>query len=273
MYGNDKGYPCMIVEQTRIIVATTGDRPTLLFACLNSLYKLMPEYKVVVVAQETPDIVKKNLLTLQKIRKEWGLEFVWHDKKSGPHSAKVSVLEKYPDTELWVSMDDDMEVIKETNYKTALEKALESKVGIISCNWVRTESLIAKRDNKDKFVSQKLIYTGGGFVFSKKIAKLVLQLPNRPYSFDDCLWAGVAYSEGYTNYRYLGSLCIHRVCSKGGRQSFLMKAESALPPDGYVIMTPCKKQMYPYKTANYYMPKPNEVHPDAEANHIRNKKG
>jgi len=265
----------MIDSRVKIIVATTGDRPKLLFACLKSLLQYMPEYPIIVVAQEVPSIVVSTLKRLKRNNPEWSIEFLWHEKKIGPHSAKVSVLEKYPDTELWVSMDDDMEVLPETDYKTPLEYVLTESVGIVSCNWVQTETMIAKKKSKmeEAYKPQKLIYTGGGFIFAKKIADLIVKLPDLPYVFDDCLWAAVAYAEGYLNYRYMGSVCIHRICSKGGRRSFLMREDSALPPEGLLIMNPCKKQTYPYKTSNYYMPRANEIHADAEAKHAINKKG
>ena len=43
---------------------------------------------------------------------------------------------------------------------------------------------------------------------------------------------------GYTNYRWRGSLSIHRVCSKGGRKLWVAETQIILPNPEYISLTP-----------------------------------
>jgi undecaprenyl-diphosphatase len=79
---------------------------------------------------------------------------------------------------LWV--DDDMEFLPETNLEPCLQKALEPGTGFVSANWVAHDNHLVRRRIEDKFVPQPIVYTGGGMVFNRKIAELLVGLPRDP---------------------------------------------------------------------------------------------
>ena len=159
----------------------------------------------------------------------------------GAHSAKVYGLENVK-SDIWCSLDDDMEIIEKTDYEAVAETLdKEKSYGFISCNWARTMALADKKVAENKYIKQKLVYTGGGLLFRDDIAEIIRGIPNRDYLFDDCLWAMYAYINGYENYRFMGSVTVHRICTKGGRRAWIgLEANRALPPCDLLNARKCK---------------------------------
>lgn len=149
---------------------------------------------------------------------------VYADEPLGCHWARVELLQniKY---DIYVNLDDDVELGEYTNYDKAIEKALEPDTGFVLTNWARSDKAMEAKIPKiqDKFVKQVLIYQGGGMIYSDKIAELMRTLPKEKYRYDD-LWSLTAYIEGYSNYRYLGSLTVHRILGQGGMKRFMRRA-------------------------------------------------
>ena len=148
----------------------------------------------------------------------------------GCNAARIELLKRIR-YEVYCNLDDDIELTEYTHYEPAIAKCLEPTTGFVLTNWARTESLLAKKvpAMEDKFVKQALIYQGGGMLYSDKIAELIRRLPSTPTVFDEG-WPLTAYINGYTNYRYLGSLAIHRVCTKGGMNEWYKSVDySKLP--------------------------------------------
>lgn len=150
----------------------------------------------------------------------------FYDQKLGCHGARVQLLKDlYRDGfvyDIYINLDDDMELIEQTNYDNAIKKSLEAGVGFVLTNWARSEKILRNKIPKmeDRFIKQVMVYQGGGMVYSEKIARLMKDLPVCHSEFDD-IWCITSYINGYDNYRYLGSLSIHRVCMVGGMRAYM----------------------------------------------------
>lgn len=158
----------------------------------------------------------------------------YEDTPLGCHLARVLLLNKIR-YDVYINLDDDIELGKYTNYTPAIEKALEPSTGFVLTNWARTQQqLEAKIPNmQDKFVKQILIYQGGGMIYGEKIAELMRDLPQEQYRYDD-IWSLTAYINGYQNYRYLNSLAVHKTLAKGGMNKFMRSEPKPLACAEYI---------------------------------------
>lgn len=214
------------------IIATTGDRLQGLKNLLISLYPFFNSgWKAVIVCQAYSNA---DIVEIKKLVGENGL-VVAIKELIGAHTAKVIALNAIQ-SDIWCSLDDDMFAIKQTDYEKMSDILENDKsIGFISGNWARTVGLAGKKSVQDKLISQKLVFTGGGLMFREDVAEIIRNIPNEQYLFDDCLWAMYAYIHGYSNYRYLGSIAIHQICTVGGRRTWLkLKPNRVLPPEKFL---------------------------------------
>ncbi len=214
------------------LIASTGDRLEGLLNLLESLeWHFEKGWNVCVVCQ---GYTKEDVNTIECAVGEHGIVYSF-DKLIGAHSAKVYGLSHY-DSDVWCSLDDDMFAIPQTDYESAATLLDENKyIGFISCNWARTKELADKKVPEHSVVKQKLTFTGGGMLFRDDVAEIIRHIPNEQYEFDDCLWAMYAYINGYVNFRYFGSVAVHRICTKGGRRTWIKEhKDRVLPPPEYL---------------------------------------
>lgn len=210
------------------IIATTGDRAESLFRLLDSLLPwFMRGWEAVVVAQ------KYSKDAIAEIWKYPGVRVEPFNTLIGAHSAKVWAL-TVAKSDIWCSLDDDMEAIPGlTDFDKMAELiCYNPSYGFISGNWAKTEKQARAKGAGGGLVKQKLVYTGGGLVFCDDVAEIIRGIPNEQYYFDDCLWAVCAYIHGYDNYRFRGSILVHRICTGGGRKTWKKenKATKVFPP-------------------------------------------
>ena len=160
-----------------------------------------------------------------------------YDHKLGCHGARVQLLNEIniEDYDIFINLDDDMELTEFTNYDGAIKKALEPATGFVLTNWARSEKILLNKVSKmsNTFIKQAMVYQGGGMVYSTKIAKLMKELPVQHAEFDD-LWSITTFVNGYDNYRYLGSLAIHRICTKGGMNTYMRETKRPLLSSKYI---------------------------------------
>lgn len=250
------------------LIVSTYDR-------FNSLGKLVQsirsrynqEWKICVVGQEYK---RKEI----KVIENHVDDFLDLRARIGPHSARVKGLKKWK-ADFYCNLDDDMELIPETNYEGAIEKIKSSPdIGMVSGNWVQYDSMLKKKilNMEEKFIPQPLVFTGGGLVYPDRVADLIREYPDKPYMFDDMLWAGVAYVAGYKNYRYLNSLAIHRILSPGGRSGWVDLANRELPDSRYIKITRMKNfgEERGKRDNNYLIPKGNDITEEAKRLHLEN---
>ena len=216
------------------VVASTGDRFESIMLLLKSLdFYLLNGWNIIVVGQKYKE---DDINEIKRFLSRYNGQNVFLNFPDylGAHSAKVYALNNYK-SDIWCSIDDDMEIVDGlTNYGRIVAWLERDKsIGFISGNWARTRDLALKKGIKDELIRQKLVYTGGGLLFRDDVAEIVRNIPNDEYLFDDCLWAVYAYINGYENYRYRGSVVIHKICAKGGRRTWLAATtnKKRLPPE------------------------------------------
>lgn len=179
--------------------------------------------------------------------------------RTPPYIVRMALLKQFNDqVDVWLNMDDDIEFIPQTNYDPMTEKLQEKGTGLISGNWARTESLLPKKKLSDKFLRQPLVYTGGGMVFTHQAGEIFLSQPVLPYFADDPQFSIELYIRGYDNYRYLGSLVIHRIQIKGGLLKTYQTMNLVHPDPKLVTLRPCH-QFYPNTNNNYFYPMSSDL--------------
>lgn len=200
--------------------------------CAETIREYLPTWKVVVTTQEYSSVED------QAIRHALpGAIVVSLSKRVGMHNAKLAALRQVHSlsgTRPYVvcSIDDDMEFLPQTNLDPCVEKCQDPSVGFVTAGWVAHPNHLAKRVVRHAFVKQAIVYTAGGMVFDRKTADLIRQIPEGRYFSDNTQWSLTAYTAGLANYRYLGSMTIHRICQKGGRRSWISSSDVILPdPD------------------------------------------
>lgn len=171
-------------------------------------------------------------------------------------------------------VDDDMVYLPTSNYGPMVHLAMSRTVGLISGNWIRfnTPALWARKRIEDRFVSQPIVYTGGGLVFASHALQALLQAPAAPYLYDDVQYSLVCYLAGLDNFRYLGSVTEHNILSAGGNKT--LYAEQALtPPDPrYLVTRRTAKTYYPHEAHNIMMPSSSDLTPFAKRTHEQARK-
>lgn len=210
------------------LIASTGDRLEGLITLLNSLNgHFLKGWKACVICQAYS--LEDQPTVIDAVGNNGTVFFL--PELVGAHSAKVYGL-THVHSDVWCSLDDDMYAIDKTNYDPVAKILDDNRyIGFVSCNWARTPELALKKEPDDCLVKQKLTFTGGGMLFRDDVAEIIRHIPNEQYEFDDCLWAMYAYVAGYINYRYFGSVAIHRICTKGGRRTWIkMHDDRVLPP-------------------------------------------
>lgn len=182
---------------------------------LSSEYTKEKGYRIVLMYQDY--LGNKDLIE----NKDQFDRIVVADQKLGCHGARVELLKRIK-ADVYINLDDDMVLGRETNYPPAIEKCLEKDIGFVLTNWGRNRAEIEKKKPKVKheFKKQIMLYQGGGMIYSEKIAKLMRELEPIKTTFDNA-WAITSYVNGYTNLRYQGSLTEHRILGAGGMQSFM----------------------------------------------------
>ena len=212
---------------------------------------------------------KKNHSKIQN--KDRFARIIIKDELLGCHGARVILLRSIAPYDIYINLDDDMLLTEYTDYNASITKALKRDTGFVLTNWAKTESLMLKKvpKMKDAFVKQVLVYQGGGMVYSEKIAVLMRNLIPIKCTFDT-QWSLTSYLNGYTNYRYLGSLAIHMVCGTGGMNDFMASNPAIKSLEDYVTYRQAKKQKG--NGMDLLIPLDSDLKPLAKLTHEYNKK-
>lgn len=255
----------------RAIVPTTPDREAMLGAFLRSFDKYGGNTILTVIAQGMDKAQEDR--TRFAVSLIPNAETIFLPNRVGPHTAKRYVLRKRR-ADVWLSLDDDMELLPDTNYSPAIARVQELGFGFVSCGWVRSEAALLRgiRNVQNTFVNQPIVYTGGGMLFSDKTADLVRALPDVSYVCDNSVWSLAAYTAGLVNQRYRGSLCIHRVVSKGGRKAFLTDTRAVQGMKDLITYEPSSIKPYPFAESNVNIPSSAGLTDKAKKLHADNRR-
>ena len=247
--------------RTTFVIVSVSDRVEQLNSLIESILKFrkFDEYDICLCYQDYLGNADKI-----KYKDRYAHIFV-KPEKMGCNGARVYLLQqiKY---DVYINLDDDMELIEQTNYEKAIEKALQPDVGFVLTDWCRARSMLQKKlDNmSDTFHKQIMVYQGGGMVYTEKNAALIRELPVEKTMFDD-IWCITTYINGYTNYRYRGSVALHFVCGKGGMRLFMKEENPKLAAEPYIN--------YRHGEKEWLIPMDSDINDYARMLHKINKKG
>lgn len=193
-------------------------------------------------------------------------------ERDAPYILRVTTMAKYPDVDVWCNTDDDMEFLPgETNYDEAVNRALQPGVGVVSCNWIRSEAFRKRAVvQPGKFIKQPIVNMSGGQVYSRRIARLLARNPVQNYKYDDLHTGLVAYIHGNDNFRYLGSLLIHRILKPGGLKQLFNDVDLAVPDPKLLPVSASARREYEADN-NTNMPRPEDLTARAHALHRANR--
>lgn len=202
---------------------------------------------------------------LIKYRKRYD-KIIIEPQKMGCNGARVHLLQNIQGYDFYINLDDDMELVEQTDYTRAIQKASEIGTGFVLTNWARSRKILQDKIPKmsDKFIPQIMVYQGGGMVYSEKIANLMRKLPVEKTMFDD-IWCITSYVNGYTNYRYQGSLALHFICSSGGMRLFMKEENPALSAGEFIDYKQGKR------AGEWLIPLDKDVNEWAKFLHSKNK--
>ena len=204
------------------VIVSVSDRVDQLNNLIQTIIndRRMDQYEACLLFQD-PQRVANKIKNVNRLSRVFVVP-----EKMGCHAARVELLRRIR-YDAYINLDDDIELTPYTNYPPAIEKAMEETTGFVLTNWAKTPSLLAAKvpKMKEAFVPQALVYQGGGMCYRDEIADLMRSLPLIKQTFDTA-WPLTAYINGFTNYRYQGSLAVHRICGTGGMSAFM----SSNPP-------------------------------------------
>ncbi len=249
------------------VIVSVSDRLRDLDALITQLWgdKRFESMDIAVYFQDN-----KGVAHLSKAR-ELTNYFVIVPQMEGCHGARVRLLRRIVDQyDFFINLDDDMEMTEWTRYRLAIHRSLQKGVGFVLTNWARTELLTRKKaaNMRDIFVPQIMCYNGGGMVYSREVANLIVQLEPIPTAFD-CAWPLTSYLNGYENLSFKGSLAIHRILGTGGMKVFMRNTPAS-------VMGACwlnfRKVVRPNGTCmDYCIPLDGDVLPAAREMHRINR--
>ena len=251
-----------------LLLAASDDRRPLLQLCIRSIKTYLKGWTLVFTAQR----FDPSEGYLEALCDGIPHKLFYQAERMGAHNAKMIGLD-------WIhadaaggryvvaSIDDDMEFKPETDFEPAVTICTEKGVGFVTGNWCQHEGFYEKRRNslKNEFIPQPIVYTAGGMLFDNEMADRVRAIGSGDYLCDNSEWSLVAYLSGHVNYRYRGSLCIHRVLGSGGRREWLGQAERILPDPTLLPFQPSKvgfqgKNKWRIGTSKDLTPRAHEIH-------------
>lgn len=177
-----------------------------------------------------------------------------YDERKPPYPIRVQILDTFRDEyDVFCSVDDDMEFLSTVDYEPMVKACMHPYIGVISGNWVKHEAYLKRIKPVKKFITQPVVYTGGGLMFDGKIVDILTKEKRMPYLFDDLQISLLAYTNGFENMRYRGSLIIHRILQKDGLRASHHLWDFTLPDPELITVREAEKKKYE-KDNNYYMP-------------------
>lgn len=249
-----------------VVMVTVSERVQMLVNFLQSLAEHEPNRDIAIHMQGDPSAkqyLKDNLPEGINI-----VHYMHTDERVGCHSARVMLLKELLEVgehTAFINVDDDVELIKETDWQPAVDKTTEQGVGFVLTNWVKHPNALPKAISimDPGFYPQVFVYQGGGMAYNREVAKLMSELVVQPARYDD-IWPLTAYLNGYRNYRYRGSLAVHRIMLKGGMNTYMKSEPRPLLCWDWVNYRPLLGQPV---GSDYSIPMDSDLKPKAKEMH------
>lgn len=198
------------------------------------------------------------------------------DEPLGIYMARYTIL-KAVHSDIYCQLDDDMQIIPQTkfNHPALIEKLMQCDTGCISCNYIRalTPALIARARTDPVFLPKIIMSISGGLLFNSTVAPLFLDIPPKMYSSDDeVIWGLMTYVNGYTNYRFTGSLLVHKLGQPGAHKTQFSTISIERPDSRLLTVRNGNPNRKIPPDNNYLFPIDADVTPYARELHARNLK-
>lgn len=208
------------------VVVMVSNRPAMLANFLVSFTERYPGLAIAIHSQGEKSVFDEVLAHAQ-LRSNLHVAYYMHSEESlGCHASRVLLLQALEGMgfDTYINVDDDVQLIEQTNWAPAIAKAHEPGVGFVLTNWIKHRNGLERAISimTDEFIAQAMVYNGGGMAYSEDVAKLIRMLPAVPARYDD-IWPLTAYLYGYKNYRFRGSLAIHGIMAKGGMTGYMRR--------------------------------------------------
>jgi hypothetical protein len=251
---------------TCVVMVTVSER----LDALNNFLRTMAEHepgRAIFIHMQGEDRLSE--VVIPKGVEDAGM--IWSSERMGCHAARVVALRALAGDvfDTYVNVDDDVELIKQTNWQPAIDKARKPGVGFVLTNWVRHPNLLpaAIERMEDKFYKQIMVYQGGGMAYDDEVADLMRALDPVPARYDD-IWPLTAYLAGYRSFRYQGSLAVHRIMTKGGMNTYMRAEPRPLLCWEWVDYKPLLGAPV---GSDYSIPMDKDLRPAARVTHERNR--
>ena len=254
------------------LIGTVDNRISSLLNMLVSARRYIGPWEFVIVAQHYT--ASQQRYVLDKCAALFGdqaghIHFDFMPDYMGCFGSKMYGMKNH-DSDIWLSMDDDMLILPQTNFDRMADiYAADRSLGMISGAYCRfpgkTKTHI--RRMRDKLVPEPILGTWGGLMFGRELGDLfVSERYGRDIQHDDLEWSMLSYVNGYENARYLGSLIVHMVGSKGGFRLYAKGMGAHELPDPSLIRVEFRENDLDNPNAMVYvgsldlLPRAHELH-------------
>lgn len=141
------------------------------------------------------------------------------NKRMGVCFPRMFLLNKVQGYDFYIIVDDDMEFLGKEDYESmmAFSESM-SHCGLVCCEYKSRVEFYNKAKPKNEFIQKDMQFIEGGTVVKKSIRDLLVeQIPLKRFAYDGfCI---ITFINGYTNYKYLGSISLHKLTN--GNQGFV----------------------------------------------------
>lgn len=215
------------------VIGTVDNRISSLLNMLVSAKRYIGPWEFVIVAQHyTPE---QMAFVVDRCRTLFGeqifhMHFEFMTDYMGCFRSKMYGLKKY-DSDIYLSMDDDMLILPQTDYDRMAEVYMEHReLGMLAGHYCWRRESVKNATVKDKLKTQPLVGTYGGLMFGRELRDLfIAEMDGHDVLFDDLGWALTSYTHGYIQGIYYGSLIIHMIGSSGGFKKWFKDDKHELP--------------------------------------------
>jgi hypothetical protein len=199
--------------------------------------------------------------------------FSWSPDRAPVFPVRVAAMLAHPEVDVWTHADDDMELIPGlTDWRPAIDRVAEDEsVGVVSCNFARHPSMLDRSwpPRDPLWIKTPITYMSGGMVYGRRVVDALRDQKDTPWMFDDVAVSLAAYVGGYDNWKYRGSLCVHRTVSAGGNRVTFAERDLPKPDPALLTVRPCPSTIYKGNAAgnNVYMPENRDLTAEAHRLH------
>ena len=197
-------------------------------------------------------------------------DIIWSSSRDGVCLPRMRLLEKYPDYDFWIIVDDDVEFLGLENFEPMMKfLQVTPDAGIVVGTHKNNKKYYEKAVQQKRMEVKNISFIEGGAVISRKIRDLLLrEIPMERIAYDG--YSIITYVHGYTNYKYFGSVVLHKATNGNLGWVYVKRHESEF--DGFFDKYICMRPDHMAKAGELSLPDDElDLTPKARELHRRNK--